>query len=80
MARLLRITEHNDYGSSPMYLFIYLLTYLFIHLFSYFLPNIVRGGAGHVARMEEIRTSYKILVRKPERKRPLGRARAYMER
>jgi hypothetical protein len=31
--------------------------------------------AGHVARMEEKRNSYKILVGNPEGKRPLGRPR-----
>jgi hypothetical protein len=29
--------------------------------------------AGHVARMEEKRTAYRILVGKPEGKRPLGK-------
>jgi hypothetical protein len=29
--------------------------------------------AGHVARMEETRNAYRILVGKPEGKRPLGR-------
>ena len=31
------------------------------------------GWAGHVARMGEIRGVYRILVEKPEGKRPLGR-------
>jgi len=31
--------------------------------------------AGHVARMGEIRNAYKMLVGKPEGKRPFGRAR-----
>jgi len=31
--------------------------------------------AGHVACMEEMRNTYKILVRKPEGKRPHGRPR-----
>jgi hypothetical protein len=31
--------------------------------------------AGHVARMGEKRNVYRLLVRKPERKRPLGRPR-----
>jgi hypothetical protein len=31
--------------------------------------------AGHVARMEEKRNSCRLLVRKPKRKRPLGRPR-----
>jgi hypothetical protein len=31
--------------------------------------------AGHVARMGEKRNAYRILVGKPERKRPLGRPR-----
>jgi hypothetical protein len=45
-------------------------------------PNIIRviksrevGKAGHVARMVEMRNSYKILVGKPEGKRLLGRYR-----
>jgi hypothetical protein len=43
-------------------------------------PNIVRmiksrrmGWAGHVARMGDMRGVYRVLVGKPERKRPLGR-------
>jgi transcription termination factor 2 len=43
-------------------------------------PNIIRmiksrrmRWAGHVARMEETRNAYRILVRKPKGKRPLGR-------
>jgi len=46
----------------------------------YSLPNIVRvvksrrmGWAGHVARMGEGRCMHRVLVGKPERKRPLGR-------
>jgi hypothetical protein len=45
-------------------------------------PNIIRmiksrrmTGAEHVARMAEKRNAYRILVRKPEGKRPLGRPR-----
>jgi hypothetical protein len=45
----------------------------------YFLPNIVRvvksrrmRWAGHVARMGEDRGVHRVLVRKPEGKRPLG--------
>jgi len=45
-------------------------------------PNIVRviksrrmGWAGHVARMGEERVVYRVLVGKPEGKRPLGRPR-----
>jgi hypothetical protein len=45
-------------------------------------PNIIRiiksrrmRWAGHVARMEETRNTYRILVGKPEGKRPLGRPR-----
>ena len=33
------------------------------------------GWAGHVARMGEEREVYRVLVGKPERKRPLGRRR-----
>jgi hypothetical protein len=32
-------------------------------------------GAGHVARMEEKRNTYRLLVGKPDGKRPLGRPR-----
>jgi hypothetical protein len=45
-------------------------------------PNIIRmiksrrmRWAGHVARMGETRSAYRILVGKPEGKRPLGRPR-----
>jgi hypothetical protein len=45
-------------------------------------PNVIRmmkskgmRWAGHVARMGETRNAYKILVEKPEGKRPLGRPR-----
>ena len=48
----------------------------------YFSPNIVRviksrrmRWAGHVARMGEEREPYRVLVGKPEGKRPLGRPR-----
>ena len=49
-------------------------------------PNIVRviksrrlGWAGHVARMEEDRSAFKILTDKPTEKRPLGRYRLRWE-
>jgi len=35
--------------------------------------------AGHVARMREMRNAYKILVGKPEWKRPIGRPRRIWE-
>jgi hypothetical protein len=48
----------------------------------YSLPNIIRmiksrtmRWAGHVARIGETRNAYRILVGKPEEKRPLGRPR-----
>jgi hypothetical protein len=48
----------------------------------YLAPNIIRQiksrrmrWAGHVARMGEERKVYKVLVGKPESKRPLGRPR-----
>ena len=52
----------------------------------YSLPNIVRvvksrrmGWAGHVARMGEGRGVHRVLVGKPEGKRPLGRPRRRWE-
>ena len=39
----------------------------------------IGGGGGHVARMEEGRGMHKVLVGKPERKRPLGRPRCRWE-
>ena len=52
----------------------------------YSLPNIVRvvksrrmRWAGHVARMGESRGVYRVLVGKPEGKRPLGRPRRRWE-
>ena len=51
----------------------------------YSLPNIVRvvksrkmRWAGHVARMGERRGLYRVLVGKPEGKRPLGEAQTQM--
>ena len=35
--------------------------------------------AGHVARMEQSRNAYRVLVRKPEGKRPFGRPRRRWE-
>jgi hypothetical protein len=35
--------------------------------------------AGHVARKREMRNAYRILVRKPEGKKPLGRPRRRCE-
>jgi hypothetical protein len=56
-----------------------------LHIF-YSSPNIIRqielrrtGLAGHVARMGEIRNVYRVLVGKPEGKRPLGRRRLRWE-
>jgi hypothetical protein len=52
----------------------------------YSLPNIVRviksrriRLAGHVARMGKGRGVYRVLVGKPERRRPLGRSRCRWE-
>ena len=49
-------------------------------------PNIIRSlksrrlrWAGHVARMEQSRNAYRVLVQKPEGKRPLGRPRRRWE-
>jgi len=52
----------------------------------YSIPNIIRAiksrrmrWAGHVARMGDSRSIYRILVWKPEGKRPLGRPRRRWE-
>ena len=52
----------------------------------YSLPNIVRvvksrrmRWTGHVARMREVRGVHRVLVGKPEGKRPLGRPRRRLE-
>jgi hypothetical protein len=52
----------------------------------YFSPSIIRmiklrrvRCAGHVARMGEKRNAYRILVGKPEGKRPLGRLKCRWE-
>ena len=49
-------------------------------------PNIIRSlkstrlkRAGHVARMDQSRNAYRVLVGKPEGKRPLGRLRRRWE-
>ena len=49
-------------------------------------PDIIRNlksrrlrWAGHVARMEQFRNAYRVLVGKPESKRPLGRPRRRSE-
>ena len=49
-------------------------------------PNIIRGlksrplrWAGHVAGMEQSRNAYRVIVGKPEGKRPLGRPRRRWE-
>ena len=52
----------------------------------YYSPNIIRvtksrrmRWAGHVARMEKMKVVYRVLVGKPEGKRPLGRPRLRWE-
>ena len=49
-------------------------------------PNIIRNlksrrlrWAGHVARVDQSRNAYRVLVGKPESKRPLGRPRRRLE-
>jgi hypothetical protein len=41
--------------------------------------NLRSTWAGHVARIGDIRDAYRVLVRKPERQRPLGRPRPRWE-
>jgi hypothetical protein len=62
-------------------LLVYLETFCIYALYSS--PNIIRviksrrlRWAGHVTRMGERRGAYRDLVRKPERRRPLGRTQA----
>ena len=47
--------------------------------FSFSVRNIVLQGVGHVARMGEGRGVYRVLVGKPEGKRPMGRPRRRWE-
>ena len=68
---------------------VYIILYLFmVYPLNdlYCLPNIVRviksrrmSWAGHVARMGDGRGFYRVLVGKPEGKRPLGRPRRWWE-
>jgi hypothetical protein len=57
----------------------FLLTNLLIRYFYSLFPSRGMMGAGHVARMGENRKVYKVLVGKPEGKRPLGRPRRRWE-
>ena len=57
-----------------------------LHNALYSSPNVIRSlksrrlrWAGHTARMEQSRNAYRLLVRKPEGKRPLGRPRRRWE-
>ena len=59
-----------------------LYIYIYIYIYLYSSPNIVRviksrrmRWTGHVARMDEERGVYRVLVGKPEGRRPLGRPR-----
>jgi hypothetical protein len=54
----------------------YQFIYLFVHLGTEVIIKLRRmRWAGHVARMREKRNAYRLLVGKPEGKRPLGRPR-----
>ena len=55
---------------------------VYLYLFKYSGEQVKKnemGGAGHVARMGARRGAYRVLVRKPEGKRPLGRPRLVWE-
>jgi hypothetical protein len=56
-----------------VHLFVIFLFELKIILFYYCFQSKRMRWAGHVARMGEKRNAYRILVGKPEGKRPLGR-------
>ena len=62
--------------ASPWHLFCLSVIVLFIIIIIFI---IVVGWAGHVARMGEWRGAYRVLVGKPEGKRPLGRPRRRFE-
>ena len=75
-----KLTVHQQ-RTYQLHLFIYLSIYLQLNGL-YSSPNIVRviksrriRWAGHVARMGEERGAYRVLVGKPEGKRPVGRPR-----
>jgi hypothetical protein len=67
--------------SLSLYIYIYIYIYIYTHTL-YSSPSIIRiiksrwmTWAGHVARMGEKINAYRLLVGKPEKKRPLGRPR-----
>ena len=69
---------------SVRHIYIYIYIYIYIEELNdlYSSPNIVRviksrrmRWAGHVARIGEVRGVYRVLVGKPEGKRPMGKPR-----
>jgi hypothetical protein len=76
-------TQNGSSTSRQDNIKIYVYTYYVMELHNlYSSPSIIRmiklrrmRWAGHVARMEEKRNAYRILVRKSEGNKPLGRPR-----
>ena len=78
-------TQKQTNKQISSYIYIYIYIYIYVHSL-YHSPNIVRviksrrlRWAGHVARMEEGRSAFKVLTGKPTGKRPLGRPRCRWE-
>jgi hypothetical protein len=73
-------------AAKPQFIASLLFTLLYFISDLYSSPNIIRAiksrsmrWAGHVARMGEGRGAYRVLVGKPEGRRPLGRSRRRWE-
>ena len=82
LCKTLNFTRTYENNSTHTHTHTHTHTYIYIYIYIYISPNIVRGiksrrlkWAGHVARMEESRSAFKILTGKPIGKRPLGRPR-----
>ena len=80
--RVFRPVAYSLYRLLRVPLLLLLLIFVIVTVDLYSSPNILRviksrrmSWAGHVARMGEERGAYRVLVGKPEGKRPLGRPR-----
>jgi hypothetical protein len=65
----------NEFYVFIIYLFLYVYLFIFLAQYSSVKKSRRMRWAGHVAHMKERRGIYRVLVGKPEGKRPLGRPR-----